>query len=122
YVDDELMASGQLSNAAILSASDGGTLAHNQGWTLRPGEGAGLVALYRNPADAFAKGITVGGIKYMAIKADSRSIYGKKGATGVVLVKTNQAILIGCYNDRQQPGNAAFQVEKLADFLIDNGN
>lgn len=121
YVD-ELIESGQLSNAAIISASNGSTLAQSSGWSLKPGEGAGIVALYRSPADAFAKGVTVGGNKYMAIKADSRSIYGKKGATGVVLVKTNQAILIGYYNDRQQPSNAAFQVEKLADFLIDNGN
>jgi profilin len=91
----------------------------------------------------FAKGITIGGVKYMGIKGDARyvlillfcvfllfgkfitshcrSIYGKKGATGVVLVKTTQCILFGYYNEKQQPGNAAVAVEKLADYLIENG-
>jgi profilin len=54
------------------------------------------------------------------IQADDRSIYGKKGATGVVIVKTQLAILIGVYNEKMQPGNAASTVEKLADYLIDN--
>ena len=50
-----------------------------------------------------------------------RSIYGKKGATGVVLVKTAQTILIATYNETQQPGNAANVVEKLADYLLESG-
>jgi profilin len=55
------------------------------------------------------------------IQSDGRSIYGKSGNTGVVLVKTGQTILIGVYDERMQPGNAAATVEKLADYLIDNG-
>jgi profilin len=55
------------------------------------------------------------------IQGDERSIYGKKGATGVVIVKTPQTILIGVYNENMQPRNAANTVEKLADYLIDNG-
>jgi Profilin len=50
-----------------------------------------------------------------------RSLYGKKGAGGVVVVKTGQAIIVGVYNDKQQPGNAANVVEKLGDYLRENG-
>jgi profilin len=46
---------------------------------------------------------------------------GKKGTAGVVLVRTGQAILIGVYNESAQPGNATNTVEKLADYLIENG-
>jgi len=57
----------------------------------------------------------------MTLRADNRSIYGKKGAGGVVVVKTNQAVLIGLYNENIQPGQCANAVEKLADYLIENG-
>lgn len=54
------------------------------------------------------------------VKADGRSLYGKKGAAGVVCVKTNQAIVIGTYNESIQPGQCTLIVEKLADYLIEN--
>lgn len=46
---------------------------------------------------------------------------GKKGAGGVVMVKTGQAVLIGQYNETIQPGQATTVVEKLADYLRENG-
>jgi profilin len=55
------------------------------------------------------------------IQADERSIYGKNGAGGVILVKTEQAIIIGVYKEGTKPDNAAKVVKKLADYLIDNG-
>ncbi|MCX4661556.1 profilin [Streptomyces uncialis] len=121
YVDNDLVGSGRVQAAAIIDAANGNTRATTAG-LLKPGEGAAIVALFRKPADVFAKGVTVSGVKYMGIKGDSRSVYGKKGATGVVLVKTNQSILIGRYNETQQPGDAALVVEQLADRLIEQGD
>ncbi|KAG5457039.1 MAG: profilin, partial [Olpidium bornovanus] len=40
------------------------------------------------------------------------------GASGVICVKTNKAVLIGIYNEKTQPGEAAQVVEVLADYLI----
>lgn len=59
----------------------------------------GVVALFRSPDDVFATGVTVGGVKYMGVKADDRSIYGKKGATGVALARTGETIVIGYYDE-----------------------
>jgi profilin len=39
----------------------------------------------------------------------------------VVLVKTGQAIIIGVYVEGQQSGKAANTVEKLGDYLIEQG-
>ena len=77
--------------------------------------------LFTDPSSAFSNGVVVGGVKHLAIRADSRSIYGKKGSGGVVLVKTGQCILIGKYDDTIQPGQATTVVEKLGDYLIENG-
>eukprot|EP01098_Paradermamoeba_levis_P016961 TRINITY_DN945_c0_g1_i1.p1 TRINITY_DN945_c0_g1~~TRINITY_DN945_c0_g1_i1.p1 ORF type:complete len:127 (+),score=47.42 TRINITY_DN945_c0_g1_i1:112-492(+) len=120
YVTDQLVGSGHIEAGAILGA-DGSTWAMSPSLGLKAGEGAAIAALMKNTPDVFAKGVTIAGVKYMGIKGQERSVYGKKGATGVVLIKTGQAIVVGRYNDKQQPGNAANVGEKLADYLIENG-
>ena len=40
-----------------------------------------------------------------------------QGNDGVVVVKTNQAILVGTYKDPTQPGEATVIVEGVADYL-----
>jgi len=45
----------------------------------------------------------------------------KKGKCGAVAVKTNQCVLFGIYGETVQPGNANSVVEKVADYLIENG-
>jgi len=118
YIDDQLTGAG-LHQAAIIG-HDGGVWAASPAFGLKAGEGAKLVALFNNPPQAFSDGITVNGVKYLCIKSESTSIYGKKGAGGIVTAKTGQAVVIGVYNETLQPGNATNIVEKLADYLKEN--
>ena len=76
----------------------------------------------------------------MTIKADEKSVYGKKvrsriswirgskrelsvtqGKEGMVIVKTQQAILVAHYPETVQPGQATNTVEQLGDYLIGVG-
>lgn len=50
-----------------------------------------MIALFNDPSSVFYDGITVNGNKYVGIRGDSQSIYGKKEAGGVILVKTVQS-------------------------------
>mmetsp|Transcript_139020 Transcript_139020/g.196781 ORF Transcript_139020/g.196781 Transcript_139020/m.196781 type:complete len:125 (-) Transcript_139020:45-419(-) len=118
YVDQQLVGTGHISRGAILGL-DGSPWAATAGFSVP--EGAQLASLFNDPSSAFSKGVHVSGSKYMTIKADNRSLYGKKGAAGVCCVKTTQAMLVGQYDEGIQPGNAANTVEKLADYLIENG-
>jgi len=120
YVDQNLVGTGKVAKGAILGL-DGNTWATSPGFKVSPAEGQGLAALFNNPGDAFTKGIHISGNKYLAVKADNRSIYGKKGPGGSVVVKTGKAVLVALYEEGQQPGNAASVVEKVADYLIENG-
>ena len=63
-----------------------------------------LIKAFKDPSGIRAGGLFVASEKYIALRADDRSIYGKKGAGGVVTVKTKQAILIALYNETVQPG------------------
>eukprot|EP00179_Madagascaria_erythrocladioides_P004539 CAMPEP_0198310286 /NCGR_PEP_ID=MMETSP1450-20131203/2407_1 /TAXON_ID=753684 ORGANISM="Madagascaria erythrocladiodes, Strain CCMP3234" /NCGR_SAMPLE_ID=MMETSP1450 /ASSEMBLY_ACC=CAM_ASM_001115 /LENGTH=125 /DNA_ID=CAMNT_0044013103 /DNA_START=72 /DNA_END=449 /DNA_ORIENTATION=- len=118
YVSTNLVGSGMCKKAAIIGL-DGGMWADG-GSGLQGTEGAAVAKLFQDPGSAFASGIRVGGTKYLCIKADERSIYGKKGAGGVVCVKTNMAVLIGIYDETVQPGQCTATVEKLADYLLEN--
>ena len=66
-------------------------------------------------------GLRIAGERYVVIKADERSLYGKKGKEGIVIVKTVQAILVTHYPETVQPGAAATTVEALSDYLISVG-
>ncbi|KAI9803111.1 MAG: profilin, required for normal timing of actin polymerization in response to thermal stress [Piccolia ochrophora] len=68
-----------------------------------------------------SNGLHVAGERFVVIKADERSLYGRKGKEGIVIVKTNQAILVTHYGETVQPGVAANTVEQLADYLIGVG-
>jgi len=117
---DQLTGSGNIAQAAIVG-HDGSSWATSAGFSVSAGEGAGIANNFKNPSAAQSTGITAAGVKYLTIKADDRSIYGKKGNAGIITVKTGQAILIGVYKEGTQPGAAANTVEKLADYLIENG-
>ena len=119
YVDDQLVGTECVTGAAIVGHDGSVWAAKNL--ALKTGEGAAIVALFNNSSAAFSSGITVGGVKHLCIRADGRSVYGKKGAGGVVCVKTGQCVLIGKYDDTIQPGQATTVVEKLGDYLIENG-
>ena len=101
-----------------------------------------LVTAYKAKADVKqvqSSGLHVGGERYVVLKADDRSLYGKKvhtspettdrrlgltqtqGKEGIVIVKTTQAILVTHYPETVQPGSAANTVEQLADYLIGVG-
>eukprot|EP01097_Dermamoeba_algensis_P010892 TRINITY_DN825_c0_g1_i1.p1 TRINITY_DN825_c0_g1~~TRINITY_DN825_c0_g1_i1.p1 ORF type:complete len:128 (-),score=25.84 TRINITY_DN825_c0_g1_i1:53-436(-) len=120
YVDSNLVGTGRVAKAAIVGL-DGNTWATSPGFMVPPNEVVSLTNLYKNPSETFSNGINFAGKKYLAVKADNRSIYGKKGPGGCVIVKTGKALLVAIYEEGQQPGNAATVVEKVADYLLENG-
>ncbi|KAN0040255.1 hypothetical protein ACTA71_012145 [Dictyostelium dimigraforme] len=118
YVDSNLVGAGFAS--ACLIGLDGGVWATSTNFSLQGTEGKNIVALFAKDGAAFATGIHVAGKKYMAIKSEARSVYGKLGAGGVVCVKTTTGVIVAVYDDKLQPGAAVNIAEKLADYLIDN--
>ncbi|KAF2724518.1 profilin II [Polychaeton citri CBS 116435] len=124
YVDQSLVGTGNVDKAAIFSAQGDSVWASSAGFTVKPEEMKEIVSAYQDKADVKkvqSEGAHIAGERFVVIKADDRSIYGKKGREGVVIVKTNQAILVTHYPESVQPGNAAKVVEQLADYLIGVG-
>eukprot|EP00695_Tsukubamonas_globosa_P000603 TRINITY_DN150_c0_g1_i1.p2 TRINITY_DN150_c0_g1~~TRINITY_DN150_c0_g1_i1.p2 ORF type:complete len:112 (+),score=58.24 TRINITY_DN150_c0_g1_i1:89-424(+) len=102
YVDDQLVATGHISRGAILGL-DGSTWAISPSLTIKPEELSHLLGGLADNNKFMASGIKLNGDKFMFLRADDRSVYGKKGAAGVAIVKTNSAIIIGIYDEGIQP-------------------
>jgi len=120
YVDKNLVGSGQLIKAAI-HGHNSSKWATSVGLEIKTDEMNKIIAGFKDPTGLRANGIFIAGSKYFALRADDRSIYGKLGSGGCICVKTTKAVLIGIYGEKAQPGQAANVVEKLADYLIEQG-
>ncbi|CAG8891799.1 unnamed protein product [Penicillium egyptiacum] len=117
YVDSSLMGSGQFDKAGILAADFSGLEAASPGFTLSQEEINSLISAYTSSDNAFANGVSVCGEKFVTIKADERSVYGKKGKEGVVIVRASSCTIIAHHNESAQTTNAATVVENLVDYL-----
>lgn len=124
YVDTSLVGTGNLDRAAIFNTQGTSVWASSPGFTVSPAEIKEIIASYSDTSDVKkiqSGGFRVAGEKYMTIKADEKSVYGKKGKEGMVIVKTLQAILVAHYPETVQPGKATNTVEQLGDYLIGVG-
>jgi hypothetical protein len=82
----------------------------------------------KNLLDVFDEGdvtqhVVINQKKYYLIQLTSRSIYAKgKEGDGFCMVKTTQTVIVGYYEkDKHSAGHCNFEIEKMADFLIENG-
>ncbi|KFX88571.1 hypothetical protein V495_08198 [Pseudogymnoascus sp. VKM F-4514 (FW-929)] len=124
YVDTSLVGSGDADKAALVSAAGDSVWAKTAGFEVSPTEMKNIVAALAGGKAAdelWQNGIHVAGERYVVFKVEGRSIYGRKGKEGVVIVKTTQAIIISHYGENTQAGPAAKTVEDLADYLINLG-
>lgn len=111
------MGSGQFDKAAILSHDLSGTEAYSPGFSITVDELKALAAAFADSSSAMQNGFTVGGEKFVAIRADERSLYGKKGKEGIVIVKAKSCVMIAHHPETVQTTNAATVVENLVDYI-----
>lgn len=76
-----------------------------------------LQPLLTRQTNLFSSGMHVAGTRFIFLSGTDEVLRGRKGTSGVHVAKTNQAILVGYYEDPISPGQCANQVEKMADYL-----
>ncbi|KAI1394096.1 Profilin/allergen [Hypoxylon trugodes] len=125
YVDSSLVGSGHLDKGAIISVAGDSVWATSAGFTIKPEEMKNIVAILTQSGGAkdkaFADGLHVDGERYVLARAEDRSLYARQGRTGIIAVKTKQAIIVGHHGEAQIAGNATQTTEALADYLIKAG-
>ncbi|OMO86634.1 Profilin [Corchorus olitorius] len=125
YVDDHLMLDfdGLHLTAAAIIGHDGTVWAQSATFpAFTPQEISAIVNDFAEPGSLAPTGLFLGGVKYMVIQGEPGAVIrGKKGSSGVTVKKTNQALIIGIYDEPLTPGQCNMIVERLGDYLIDQG-
>ncbi|EIW73028.1 profilin [Tremella mesenterica] len=117
YVDDQLLATGKVTKAAILG-KQGGIWASSAGYNLSGKEQDVIVkTAFTAPDEVRGNGLILSGFKFMVVRADTDEVIGRKGERGVFVIPTKQAILVAEYDAPIQAGDANVVVAKLADYL-----
>ncbi|CCD23819.1 profilin NDAI_0C01580 [Naumovozyma dairenensis CBS 421] len=115
---DNLLATGKVDKAVIYSRAGDSVWATSGGFQLQANEISEICQGFDNPAGLQSNGLHIQGQKFMLLRADDRSIYGRHDAEGVVCVRTKQTVLVAHYPPTVQAGEATKIVEQLADYLI----
>lgn len=129
YVDDHLLVelpSGGTLTAGAIIGQDGGVWAQNDEFpNIEQAEVDKIVAGFKDSTPLATKGIFVGGEKYMMIRGDEGAVIRGRGkenkSRGLTIKKTVSAMVVGIYDEGVQPGDCNTVVEKLGDYLIDQG-
>ena len=117
---DNLLQSGFFKQSFVLG-TNGSIAGYSGAVTISQQDAIAIAGIFANPQNAFAGGIPCGGVKYVCIRSDGASLYGKKDKAGCCFAKCNTVIIGGVYDDPVQPGQATNAVEKLAQYLRDVG-
>ncbi|PQP92883.1 profilin [Prunus yedoensis var. nudiflora] len=105
YVDDHLMCDieGQHLTAAAIVGHDGSVWAQSSSFPKFKPEEIAAIMISMSQGEGGAV------------------IRGKKGSGGVTVKKTGQAMIFGMYEEPLTPGQCNMIVERLGDYLIDQG-
>lgn len=77
---------------------------------------------FDSPGHLAPTGLHLGGTKYMVIQGEPGAVIrGKKGSGGITIKKTGQALVFGLYEEPVTPGQCNMVVERLGDYLVDQG-
>ncbi|CAI7574505.1 unnamed protein product [Penicillium bialowiezense] len=115
YVDDSLLGSGELSEAAIIGVDNGGIWAASKGF---PGEAQALIKGFQDSSAVLRSGVSVNGTKYHTIQASDKEIIAKQTTSGVLAVKTKKTVIVALWSKDGGQAHAYSLVHKLADQLI----
>lgn len=120
YVDDQLLATKQVSQA-VICGHDGNAWATSAGFAASPAELKTIASDFGKTDVLPMKGVTIGGTRYMYLSGDDKILRGKKGTSGVHVMKTVQAYIVSVYHEPIVAEQCATTTEKLGEYLISVG-
>ncbi|KAJ1993756.1 profilin, required for normal timing of actin polymerization in response to thermal stress [Dimargaris cristalligena] len=116
---DNIVRSGFQSGA--ICGQQGGVWASTPGCEIKETEIRSLADGFNDPTNLRSNGILVNGIKYFALQCDDKTLMGKKNDTGVICIKSKQAIVVGIYDSKLTAGQANINLNTVATNLANMG-
>ncbi|GAB6019448.1 hypothetical protein CHUAL_001027 [Chamberlinius hualienensis] len=116
YIDKQLMASKVIKHA-LIGGRDGRIWAKSDTFNPSQDEIYKLAQGFSNSNSLQMSGITLDGERYIYLSGDEKILRAKKGKVGLHCMLTNQAVVLGLYEDPIQPQQCATVVERLGEYL-----
>ncbi|XP_015613794.2 profilin-A-like [Oryza sativa Japonica Group] len=125
YVDEHLMCEieGHHLTSAAIVGHDGTVWAQSAAFPqFKPEEMTNIMKDFDEPGFLAPTGLFLGPTKYMVIQGEPGAVIrGKKGSGGITVKKTGQALVVGIYDEPMTPGQCNMVVERLGDYLVEQG-
>ncbi|XP_031489214.1 profilin-like [Nymphaea colorata] len=125
YVEEHLMCDidGHCLTAAAILGQDGSVWAQSANFPqFKTEQVTAIMRDFEEPGSLAPTGLFLGSAKYMVIQGEPGAVIrGKKGSGGITIKKTNQALIVGIYEEPMTPGQCNMVVERLGDYLYDQG-
>lgn len=126
YVDDHLLcplpSGNSLTSAAIIGVEGSVWASSDKFPQIKQEEITAIVNAFTDSSTLAQRGLFIGGAKYFVIQGEQGIVIrGKKGSGGVTVKKTALALVIGIYDEPVMPPECNTIVERLGDYLIDQG-
>jgi len=121
YIDTSLVGTGNVDSAAIFSINGKDNWARSPDFKISPDEMKKLLDGFNDPSGLYAEGFHIDGGKYTVIQANDKTIRGKQGKKGMIIVKTTQALLLAHHPDTVTTNNCVNTVEALGEYLVGVG-
>jgi len=119
---DSLLRTGHVNNACIINKNlNGKLIASTNGFALSNDQVDSIIASFKTPSSVRENDFYFSGRKFECIRADKEAIYAKHGKSGVVLMQTDQLIVLATYNEHMFPAVAVESVEKLCHYFKEKG-
>jgi hypothetical protein len=115
---DALVANDDVAGSVITGYPDGGLWGATE-LALQGTEGAALAARLTNPRSG--EKLICGGVSFMATNCTEDFLTGRSGPTGIVVVKSEKAVIICSYGEGMNAGNCLNAAINMAADLMSKG-
>jgi len=124
YIDTSLVGTGNIDKAIICDATDKTVWAASPGFSIPASELQVIIDSFTDKSPTkkvIEEGVKINGEKYMTIESTEDSLKAKKGKEGLIVLKTQKALLIGHHPADVQTTNAYSSVAELQTYLTKVG-
>jgi len=109
-------------DAAIIGPDGPPAWASTPNFTVGKNDFDHIAKCFKDSKLGFSQGVNVGGNYYIVVRLDDRSMYAKRSDNkGLTVVWTGKLYLFSTYEAPVAPGQNTLAVERLADYLRENG-
>ncbi|XP_069092132.1 profilin-4 [Pleurodeles waltl] len=120
-LNEALILTKHVENAAILNIKEAKVAASTAGFNVSPQLIHILIDAFKNPSLTRKEGLYFQDVGYKCVRADQYSVYAKNVDQGLIVVKTNAYILVATYREGMFPSVCVEAVEKLGDYFKTKG-